>query len=108
MEPILLSIDEVEGNTTTIVHNPQIVLNGNVTTIVHNTTQQTLREKVFCVLGTLGYVHTPIHTHTFTPRHLSAMTVTMRKYDPASGTFKPLAADTSRVGLWFKIQTEDC
>jgi hypothetical protein len=93
MEPILLSIDEVEGNTTTIVHN---------------TTQQTLREKVFCVLGTLGYVHTPIHTHTFTPRHLSAMTVTMRKYDPASGTFKPLAADTSRVGLWFKIQTEDC
>jgi hypothetical protein len=108
MEPILLSIDEVEGNTTTIVHNPQIVLNGNTTTIVHNTTQQTLREKVFCVLGTLGYVHTPIHTHVFTPRHLSSMTVTLRKYDPASGTFKPVATDTSKVGLWFKIQTEDC
>jgi hypothetical protein len=93
MEPILLSIDEVEGNTTTIVHNA---------------TQQTLREKVFCVLGTLGYVHTPIHTHNFTPRHLSSMTVTLRKYDTASGTFKPVAIDTSKVGLWFKIQTEDC
>lgn len=93
MEPILLSIDEVEGNTTTIVHNA---------------TQQTLREKVFCVLGTLGYVHTPIHTHTFTPRHLSAMTVTLRKYDPATGTFKPVASTTAKVGLWFKIQTEDC
>ena len=104
MEPILLSIDEVEGNTTTIVHNPQIVQNA----IVHSTTQQTLREKVFCVLGTLGYVHTPIHTHVFTPRHLSSMTVTLRKYDPASGTFKPVAIDTSKVGLWFKIQTEDC
>jgi len=105
MEPILLSIDEVEGNMTTIVHNPQIMQNGAV---VHSTTQQTLREKVFCVLGSLGYVHTPIHTHTFTPRHLSAMTVTMRKYDPASRTFKPLEANTSKVGLWFKIQTEDC
>ena len=91
-EPILLSIDEVEGNTTTIVHDG---------------TQQTLREKVFCVLGTFGYVHTPIHTHVFTPRHLSAMTVTLRKYDPTSGTFKPVATDTSKVGLWFKIQTED-
>ena len=93
MEPILLSIDEVEGNTTTIVHNA---------------TQHTLREKVFCVLGTLGYVHTPIHTHTFTPRHLSAMTVSLRKYDPTTGTFKPVATTTAKVGLWFKIQTEDC
>ena len=69
---------------------------------------RTLREKVFCVLGTLGYVHTPIHTHTFTPRHLSAMTVSLRKYDPTTGTFKPVATTTSKVGLWFKIQTEDC
>ena len=90
---VLLSIDEVEGNTTTIVHNA---------------TEQTLREKVFCVLGTLGYVHTPIHTHTFTPRHLSSMTLTLRTYHTATGTFKPVSTDTAKVGLWFKIQTEDC
>ena len=91
MEPILLSIDEVEGNTTTIVHNA---------------THQTLREKVFCVLSSFGYVHTPIHTHVFTPRHLSTMTVTLRKYDPEADTFKPVKS--SEAGLWFKIQTEDC
>ena len=92
LAPLLLSIDEVEGNTTTIVHNAT----------------ETLREKVFCVLGTLEYVHTPIHTHTFTPRHLSSMTVTLRTYDTATGTFKPVATNTAKVGLWFKIQTEDC
>ena len=98
MEPILLSIDEVEGNTTTIVHNL------GTDTNPHNVT---LREKVFCVLGTLGYVHTPIHTHTFTPRHLSALTVSLRKYDSATGTFKPVNTATAKVGLWFKIRTED-
>ena len=92
MEPILLSIDEVEGNTTTVVLS----------------TQEQLREKVFCVLGTWGYCHTPIHTLAFTPRHLPAITVTLRKYDPTTGMFHPVADTNAKVGLWFKFHTEDC
>ena len=108
--PTLLNIDEIEGN---------------MTTIVHNATHESLREKVFYVLSNYGNVHTPIHTQTFTPRHLSALTVTLRRYDAATGTFTS-GDDTSgdtcgddnssdepivnppKVGLWFKIQTEDC
>jgi len=98
--PTLLNIDEIEGN---------------MTTIVHNATHESLREKVFYVLSNYGKVHTPIHTQTFTPRHLSALTVTLRRYDAATGTFKPIVNVfppppplPPKVGLWFKIQTEDC
>jgi hypothetical protein len=100
--PTLLNIDEIEGN---------------MTTIVHNATHESLREKVFYVLSNYGNVHTPIHTQTFTPRHLSALTVTLRRYDAATGTFEPETFEPidaprpplpPKVGLWFKIQTEDC
>ena len=91
MEPILLSIKEVEGNTTTVVLS----------------TQEQIREKVFCVLGAWGYCHTPIHTQAFTPRHLPAITVTLRRYDPNTKMFLPLANTNAKVGLWFKIHTED-
>ena len=84
MEPILLSIDEVEGNTTTVVLS----------------TQEQLREKVFCVLGTWGYCHTPIHTLAFTPRHLPAITVTLRKYDPTTGMFHPGDQKESGLEVW--------
>ena len=100
----LLGIDEIEGNTTAIVHKLGTV------TAPHN---ETLREKTFCVLGQLRNVHTPVHTNTFTPRHLSALTLTLRQYDSATGTFKPYPATNSagannpKVGLWFKIQTLD-
>ena len=102
MDPtFLLGIDEIEGNTTAIVHK---------VVAPHN---ETLREKTFCVLGQLRNVHTPVHTDTFTPRHLSALTLTLRQYDSATGTFKPYPATNSagannpKVGLWFKIQTMD-
>ena len=106
MDPtFLLGIDEIEGNTTVIVHKvvapPLPPIN------------ETLREKTFCVLGQLRNVHTPVHTNTFTPRHLSALTLTLRQYDSATGTFKPYPATNSagannpKVGLWFKIQTLD-
>jgi hypothetical protein len=32
---------------------------------------------------------------TFTPRHLSSMTVTLRTYDTATGTFKPVYGNIS-------------
>ena len=91
MEPILLSIDEVEGNTTTVVLG----------------TQEQIREKVFCVLGTWGYCHTPIHTQAFTPRHLPAITLTLRRYDPVTERFLPLDDTHAKIGLWFKIHTMD-
>lgn len=102
MDPtFLLGIDEIEGNTTAIVHK------------VISPHNETLREKVFCALGQQGNVYSPVHTDTFTPRHLSALTLTLRQYDSATGTFKPYPATNSagannpKVGLWFKIQTLD-
>ena len=100
----LLGIDEIEGNTTAIVHKLGTVERP------HN---ETLREKTFCVLGQLNNIHMPVHTDTFTPRHLSALTLTLRQYDSATGTFTPYPATNSagannpKVGLWFKIQTLD-
>jgi hypothetical protein len=95
----LLGIDEIEGNTTVIVHKvvapPLPPIN------------ETLREKTFCVLGQLKNINTPVHSDTFTPRHLSALTLTLRQYDSVTGTFTPAGANDPKVGLWFKIQTLD-
>ena len=88
----LLSIDEVEGNMTSV-------------------DDTNLREKVFCVLGDLlyGSVHnyTPVHTQTFTnPQFLSALTLKLRTYDRLQKIF--VAFKDGRVGLWFKLTTDDC
>ena len=68
--PLLLSIDEIEGNTTAISqHIPSTGVGGPRTT---------LREKVYCVLGANNYLHTPVHTQSFNPRHISALTLQLR------------------------------
>ena len=89
---LLLSIDEVEGNTTAISHV---------------STGSTLREKVFCVLDS-GFpnLHKPVHTQNFSPRHLSALTLHLRAYNQFTSTFVPYSG--SKVGLWFKLTTDDC
>ena len=89
---ILLSIDEIEGNTTAISHN----------------VNTTLREKVFCVLGSSNYLHTPVHTQSFNPRHLSALTLKLRTYNPTTNTYVDYPATSPKVGLWFKLVTDDC
>lgn len=88
---LLLSIDEVEGNTTAISH----VRTGS-----------TLREKVFCVLdGNLNYDR-PVHTQSFNPRHLSALTLNLRTYDATKNVYTNYSGQ--KVGLWFKLTTDDC
>ena len=87
---LLLSIDEVEGNTTAISHH----------------TGSTLREKVFCVLdGNLNYDR-PVHTQSFNPRHFSALTLRLRTYDPTLNVYTNYTGE--KVGLWFKLTTDDC
>jgi hypothetical protein len=98
MNPILLSIDEVEGNTTAISHHASVGA-GPLTT---------LRENVYCVLGASNYLHTPVHTQSFNPRHLSALTLKLRTYNPATNTYVDYPANSPKVGLWFKLVTDDC
>ena len=91
---LLLSIDEVEGNTTAISH---VSIGGPVST---------LREKVFCVLdGSLNYDR-PVHTQSFNPRHLSALTLQLRTYDATQNVYTNYSGQ--KVGLWFKLTTDDC
>ena len=90
-EPTFLSIDEIEGNFTIIVYN--------------NQTHQTLREKVFCVLGNPTN-HQPVHTLPFNPRHISSLTLQLRKYNKQTNTYEKYIGP--KVGLWFKIVTDDC
>ena len=88
---LLLSIDEVEGNTTAISHV---------------STGSTLREKVFCVLdGNLNYDR-PVHTQSFNPRHLSALTLNLRTYNATQNVYTNYSGQ--KVGLWFKLTTDDC
>ena len=94
-----LSIDEVEGNTTAISHY----------TSTGAGPRTTLHEKVFCVLdvgGDYPNLHKPVHTQNFSPRHLSALTLHLRAYNQFTSTFVPYSG--SKVGLWFKLTTDDC
>ncbi len=96
MKPLLMTIGEIEGNTTAISHY----------TSTGAGPRTTLHEKVFCVLGDSNYLHTPVHAQSFSPRHLSALTLHLRTYDKWTNTFVPYSG--SRVGLWFKLTTDDC
>lgn len=97
---LLLSIDEVEGKMTAISHYKSVG-SGPVTT---------LREKVFCVLGTnhpaLSY--SPVQSLKFTPKHLSALTINIRIYDEQRNIYKPLDANHAEIGLWFKLTLTQC
>jgi hypothetical protein len=97
---LYLSIDEIEGNTVVISHHTSVGA-GPVTT---------LQEKVFCVLGANNYRHTPVHTQSFSPRHLSKLTLHLRTYNAVTNTYNLLPATTnsSKIGLWFKLVTDDC
>ena len=96
--PLLLSIDEIEGNTTAISqHIPSTGVGGPRTT---------LREKVYCVLGANNYLHTPVHTQSFNPRHISALTLQLRTYNPTLNVYTNYTGQ--KVGLWFKLTTDDC
>jgi hypothetical protein len=95
---LFLSIDEVDGNTVAISHHTSVGA-GPVTT---------LQEKVFCVLGANDYRHTPVHTQSFSPRHLSALTLKLRTYNPTTNTYVAYPATSPKVGLWFKLVTNDC
>ena len=97
MKPLLMTIGEIEGNTTAISHY----------TSTGAGPRTTLHEKVFCVLdiGDLG-LSKPIHAQSFSPRHLSALTLNLRTYNQFTNVFEPYSG--SRVGLWFKLTTDDC
>jgi len=108
----LLSIGELEGNTTVISHyDRRHVIVGTGTSAVSVSTGAgphiTLHEKVFCVLDFGGInLSKPVHAQSFSPRHLSALTLNLRTYDQWTNTFVPYSG--SRVGLWFKLTTDDC
>ena len=88
MSYILLSIDEVEGDMTSFGDSK-------------------VREKVFCVLGDHQYQnYTPVHTQSINPRPLPKLTLKLRVYNRVDRTFEDY--DSYRVGLWFKLTTEDC
>jgi hypothetical protein len=107
---LFLSIDEVDGNTVAISHHRSVGA-GPVTT---------LREKVFCVLGANDYKHVPVHTQSFNPRHLTALTLKLRTYNPTTNTYvdypatttstatPPVTTNSPKIGLWFKLVTDDC
>ena len=107
---LFLSIDEIEGNTVAISHHTSVGA-GPVTT---------LQEKVFCVLGANDYRHTPVHTQSFSPRHLSSLTLQLRKYNAVTNTYDlypatttstatpPVTTNNPKIGLWFKLVTDDC
>ena len=95
---LLLSIDEIEGNTTAItIQQPNG--SGPVTT---------LREMVFCALST-NYptqIYSPIHSCSFTSKHLSALTINIRQFDQATKTYTPYTS--SPIALWFKLTVAKC
>jgi hypothetical protein len=96
---VFLSIGEVDGNTTAISH-----YTGNGAG-----PRATLHEKVYCVLRlpNLGASWgSPIHTQSFSPRHLSALTLHLRTYDQWTNTYVDYTGPN--VGLWFKLITDDC
>ena len=96
---VFLSIGEVDGNTTAISHYTS---NGAGP-------RSTLHEKVYCVLRlpNLGSSWgSPIHTQSFSPRHLSALTLHLRTYDQWTNTYVDYTGPN--VGLWFKLITDDC
>ena len=99
MDSLLLTIEEIEGNVTAISHHVSVNA-GPVTT---------LREKVFCVLGTNHPVltYSPVHTYHFNSRHLSMLTLQIRAYDPMSNTYVPYSGP-AKIGLWIKLFTDDC
>ena len=90
---ILLSINEIEGNTTAIQYTKQKTI---------------LREKVFAVLNndTMPNMLHPVHAQSITPRHISALTIELRTYDHELNAYVDYTG--SKVALWFKITTDDC
>lgn len=88
-----LSIDEIEGNTTVISRAGP---------------RTTWHEKVFCVLdlGSVPNQSKPVHTQSFSPRHISALTLNLRVFDQFTNTFEPYSG--SNIGLWLKLTTDDC
>lgn len=95
---LLLSIDEIEGNTTAITIQ-QPFGSGPVTT---------LREKVFCALST-NYptqIYSPLHSCSFTSKHLSALTINIRQFSNSTNTYKPFTS--SSIALWFKLTVAKC
>lgn len=99
MDSLLLTIQEIEGDVTAISHH-ESVNTGPVTT---------LREKVFCVLGTNHpkLTYSPVHTYHFTSRHMSMLTFQIRAYDRMANTYTPYSG-ASKIGLWIKLFTDDC
>lgn len=93
---VFLSIAEVEGNTTVISE------------YVGAGPRTTLHENVFCVLSASNPIHLPVHTQSFSPRHLSALTLQLRNYDPTTNTYENYPATSPKIGLWFKLITDDC
>lgn len=100
MASLLLSIDEVEGRTTAISHYTSVG-SGPVTT---------LREKVFCVLGTNhpAISYSPVQSLKFTPKHISALTINIRIYEAQRNIYRPLDANHAKIGLWFKLTLHKC
>jgi hypothetical protein len=67
------------------------------------------RERVYTVHADVSnYLHTPVHTQSFNPRHLSALTLKLRTYNPATNTYVDYPTNSPKVGLWFKLVTDDC
>lgn len=93
---VLLSIAEVDGNTTAISHHDSVGAGP----------RSTLHEKVFCVLSASNPIREPVHTQSFNPRHISALTLQLRKYDPTLNVYTNYTGQ--KVGLWFKLTTDDC
>ena len=95
---VLLSIAEVDGNTTAISHHtPSTGVGGP---------RSTLHEKVFCVLSASNPIRDPVHTQSFNPRHMSALTLQLRTYNPTLNVYTNYTGQ--KVGLWFKLTTDDC
>ena len=95
---LLLSIDEIEGNTTAITFQ-QPNGPGPVTT---------LREKVFCALSTNypSQIYSPLHSCSFTPKHLSALTINSRQFKHNTNTYERFIA--APIALWFKLKVSKC
>jgi hypothetical protein len=95
---VFLSIAEIDGNTTAISEH--------VSTGAGPRT--TLHENVFCVLSASNPIHQPFHTQTFSPRHMSSLTLQLRTYNPATNTYENYPSTSPKIGLWFKLVTDDC
>ena len=47
-----------------------------------------------------------VHTQSFNPRHISALTLQLRTYNPTLNVYTNYTGQ--KVGLWFKLTTDDC